>query len=122
VFLPAELRHCPICNDPSVQDGDATGRRLDDLLRSVDERLDALEAAAPDEPEPVVRAAGADETPMSHVLFVPSPSGYLLIERAGPPPSPGEVVAGDAGSYAVSKVVRSPLPGDARLCAYLSPV
>jgi hypothetical protein len=56
------------------------------------------------------------------VLFVPSPSGYRLVERSGPTPAVGDVVAADAGNYVVVKVVRSPLPDDVRPCAYLSPV
>jgi hypothetical protein len=52
-----------------------------------------------------------------HLLFVPTAKGYRLAEAAGPAPTPGTVTA--AGL--VTKVGRSPLPGDARVCAYLLP-
>lgn len=56
-----------------------------------------------------------------HLLFVPRARGYALEERDGEPPELGEEVTmreGD-GRYVVSKLGPSPLPGDARPCAYL---
>ena len=43
---------------------------------------------------------------MSHLLFVSKPSGYELREQ-------------DGKTLKVAKVAPSPLPGDARPCAYL---
>jgi hypothetical protein len=57
-----------------------------------------------------------------HLLFVPTPSGYLLLQRAGEAPAPGQQLvlpeAPNARLY-VSKRAPSPLPLDKRICAYL---
>ena len=56
----------------------------------------------------------------THLLFVWRPSGYILEEREGEPPAVGsEVELADGGRERVSKIGPSPLPGDARRCAYL---
>ena len=58
-----------------------------------------------------------------HLLFVPTTTGYRLIERAGAaPPVRGELDGeelGLEGRFRVSKIVASPLPSDERDCAYL---
>jgi hypothetical protein len=56
-----------------------------------------------------------------HLLFAQDGAGYILDERSGPPPAPGEtIVLGDARSqFVVMKVGASPLPGDRRRCSYL---
>jgi hypothetical protein len=76
-------------------------------------RLDRLE----EEPVPT-RVSGG------YLLFVPSPSGYELVERTGSAPAPGDLLELDEreGRYVVSRVVRSPLPGDTRPCAYVAPI
>jgi hypothetical protein len=57
-----------------------------------------------------------------HVLMWWSPKGYRLEERDGDAPAVGERVGGDGdGDQVVQKVGASPLPGDARPCAYLAP-
>jgi hypothetical protein len=58
---------------------------------------------------------------VGHLLFVGTSSGYVLLEGDGPPPplGPGIEVPGQAGGFSVVKVGRSPLPNDARSCAYL---
>ena len=57
-----------------------------------------------------------------HLLFVPTPGGYLLLRRIGEAPAPGQHLelpeAPNAQLY-VSKIARSPLPLDERICAYL---
>lgn len=61
----------------------------------------------------------------THLLFVMKPTGYELAEREGEPPVPGspvELEGSVGGRYTVAKVASSPLPGDARRCAYLVPV
>jgi hypothetical protein len=65
--------------------------------------------------EPVGAAAG------QHVLFAPTATGYLLIERDGSPPPPaGTLELSDPpGRFQVVKLAQSPLPDDPRLCAYL---
>jgi len=54
-----------------------------------------------------------------HLVFVSKPTGYELREREGEPPEPGAEVEEEDGRFHVSKVAPSPLPGDARRCAYL---
>jgi hypothetical protein len=55
-----------------------------------------------------------------HVLMWWSPAGYRLEEREGDVPAVGERVDGD-GAQVVQKIGASPLPADARPCAYLAP-
>ena len=62
---------------------------------------------------------GASVPGMSgHVVFVWSPSGYTLREVDGDPPSVGEEFEADGRTLVVTKVGASPLPGDARQCAF----
>jgi hypothetical protein len=55
----------------------------------------------------------------TYLLFVWSPTGYALQERAGDPPVVGAEIELDGDRQRVSKVGPSPLPGDPRLCVYL---
>ena len=86
----------------------ATG--LDTRLADWERRLDRLEAAL-----------APSALNGSHVLFVPSPSGYALLERSGASPMLGASLEldGYGHRYAVVRVGRSPLPDDLRSCAYL---
>ena len=59
---------------------------------------------------------------MSYLVFVWRPSGYELRERDGEPPSVGDELAEDGTRLSVVKVAASPLPGDDRRCAYVSPI
>lgn len=58
----------------------------------------------------------------SHLLYLPTPDGYRLHERAGPAPQPGEAVevAGVSSTLVVARLGPSPLPGSALACAYLA--
>jgi len=65
----------------------------------------------------------APQRSATHLLFVPTPARYLLVEREGSPPEPGvevEVPEADAG-FVVAKVGRSPFPAEPRPCAFLLP-
>ena len=66
----------------------------------------------------------APEAPSSHLLFVPTPARYLLVERDGAPPEAGdELDLPDVdGRLVVSKVGRAPFPGERRPCAFLLPL
>jgi hypothetical protein len=88
--------------------------RLGGAIGETDRRIEARSARTS-----VVAAAEA----ASYVAFVPSPSGYRLIEVAGPPPALGETVElpGDDEPLAVIRLTTSPLPLDMRPCAYLEP-
>jgi hypothetical protein len=103
--------------DPQLEQLEAENKRLQDeieRLRSEFTRLRVIDASStePDpEPEP--------ELPKSHVLFVPTPSRYLLLERQGPPPDAGAEVSLSEGSFVVGRVGRAPVPGERRACAFL---
>jgi hypothetical protein len=87
---------------------------IDTRLADWEARLDRLEEN--DE------SAAPSEADGGYVLFVPAPSGYQLVERTGSVPASGDVLELDdvEGGYAVLRVIRSPLPGDTRFCAYLT--
>ena len=55
-----------------------------------------------------------------HLLFVWKTSGYELVEEVGDVPGIGAEVERDGQLLRVTKVAPSPLPGDRRLCAYLT--
>jgi hypothetical protein len=58
-------------------------------------------------------------TENGYLLFVSKPSGYELEQRSGELPKIGDSVeVGDETQW-VCKIAPSPLPGDARQCAYL---
>ncbi len=80
------------------------------LLQLV-ERQFQLEETTTSVPEPRGEAA--------HVLFVPSASGYTLVERDGTAPEAGDTVEVDGGHFVVRRHGPSPLPGPRRRCAYL---
>jgi hypothetical protein len=93
--------------DPALERLEEENRRLlgeIDRLRNEYTRLKVLETP---------------ELPSSHLLFVPTPRRYLLVERDGPPPEPGDAVMLDEGAFVVGKVGRAPVPGDRRACAFL---
>lgn len=88
------------------------GARGIDLLRTSVAEAEAELEPTPSEPEPAPDEHG-------HVLFVWSPSGYALLGRAGAPPPLGSEVGVSGGLRVVVKIGPSPLPDDARLCAFL---
>ncbi len=57
-----------------------------------------------------------------YLLFVSKPTGYELREREGDPPAVGDEIADGELRLRVTKLAPSPLPADARLCAYSQPV
>ena len=50
-----------------------------------------------------------------------TPKGYRLSECEGEPPAVGERLEGEDGPQVVQKLGASPLPADARTCAFLAP-
>lgn len=93
--------------DPELERLEAENRRLQDeieRLRGEFTKLKLVETPAP--------AA-------SHLLFVPTPARYLLVERDGSPPPEGSTLELDEGSFEVSKVGRAPFLDDPRDCAFL---
>jgi len=64
------------------------------------------------------------ETPepaTAHLLFVPSPVRYALVDGDGPAPSEGSEVELDERLFVVSKVGPAPFPDESRACAFLLP-
>jgi hypothetical protein len=66
-----------------------------------------------------LRLVEAPEQPSSHLVFVPTPERYVLLERQGPPPSPGDELELSEGSFVVGKLGRAPFPGEHRPCVFL---
>jgi hypothetical protein len=54
-----------------------------------------------------------------YLVFIWKPSGYELREESGTPPEVGSELDLDGGKLRVTKIAPSPLPNDARLCAYV---
>jgi len=97
--------------DFEVERLEAENRRLQDELESLRGELSRLKVV---EAPPHNRA-------VAHLLFVPTPERYLLLEREGAPPAPGEEleVPETEARFGVVKVGRAPYPGELRPCAYL---
>jgi hypothetical protein len=94
-------------------------RALKATVAALGARLDAVtappsESESEPEPEPEPVAPG-------HVLLLSTTEGYRLVERDGPPPAPGGLVAHDGRDYGVLGRGRSPLPGDRRPCVLALP-
>ena len=67
-------------------------------------------------------ARGNSSSPSAerHLLFVSKPTGYEIVEREGEPPATGSSIEEGDARFLVTKIGASPLPGDARPCAYLT--
>jgi hypothetical protein len=92
--------------------------RLAELVDSVVMLLDEAPSPAPDLEQAMVERP-EEEVTEGHVLFVPAPAGYRLLERDGPPPAGSDVVELAEARYCVLRLGPSPLPGDRRRCAFL---
>jgi len=93
--------------DPELVRLESENRRLQDeieRLRGEFTKLKLVETPAP---------------ATAHLLFVPSPARYALVERDGPPPSEGSEVELDERLFVVSKVGPAPFPDEPRACAFL---
>jgi hypothetical protein len=93
--------------DPELDRLQAENRRLQEEIGRLHEEFTKL------------RLIEAPESPTSHLLFVPTPARYLVVERQGPPPAPGEELELDEGTFLVGKLARAPFPGEPRPCAFL---
>jgi hypothetical protein len=96
--------------EPEVERLQAENRRLQDEIERL--RADFTELKVVETPE-------EPELPSSHVVFVPTPERYLVLERQGPPPEPGDALDLPEGSFVVGKIGRAPFPGERRPCAFL---
>jgi hypothetical protein len=102
-------------SEPVTAEDHANGRLaavVEDLLarlQRLEERLDHLERSN-------LRRASLD----GHTLFVSTASGYVVLERVGPPPEPGEEVVIDGNSYFAEGYRSSPFPADPRPCVIIA--
>ena len=78
----------------------------------------ALDDLAVREPIPLVGSEG-EPSPQDYLCFAPTKEGYRLLARAGLLPEAGDGCDVDGVAHVVTRVARSPLPFDARMCAYL---
>jgi hypothetical protein len=91
-----------------------------DRLRSENRRLqDEIERLRGEFTK--LKLVEAPEAPDSHLLFVPTPARYLLLQRDGRPPEPGDELDLPEvdGRLMVAKVGRAPFPDEPRPCAFL---
>jgi hypothetical protein len=93
--------------DPEVERLASENRRLQDEIERLRGEFTKLKLV--ETPEPAT----------AHLLFVPTPKRYELVERQGPPPFEGSEVELDAGKFLVSKVGPAPFPDESRACAFL---
>lgn len=107
------------------QDNGSTGREAAPKAQPQPELLDSLmPILTPIRSRGVTLGGPGDSDPSDegdeHLLLVPTPGGYELLECPGGAPTAGSIVdLGRGWRGEVVKVVRSPLPGDKRRCAYL---
>ncbi len=84
-----------------------------ELARVYAELVQARQALEAQQPPP---------TPIDkHLLFVPGPDGYTMVERGGPAPEVGAVVQHGSAAFTVRKVGPSTLLGVQVRCALLAP-
>ena len=97
--------------EPELEGLQAENRRLLEEIERLKAEFTSLHVVEAPAPAPAT----------AHLLFVPTPARYLLVERLGPPPDPGAELElpAEKGSFVVTKVGRSPFPGERRPCAFL---
>ena len=96
--------------DPEVERLESENRRLQEeieRLRGEFTKLKLVESP----PEP--------ELASEHLLFVPTPERYELVERDGPPPLEGSLLELDSGDFVVARIGPAPFPDEPRACAFL---
>ncbi len=98
--------------DPQLEGLKSENRRLQDEIERLRSEFTKL------------KLVEAPEAPSSHLLFVPTPARYLLLERDGAAPKAGdELELPDVGGrLVVAKVGRAPFPDEPRHCAFLLPL
>jgi hypothetical protein len=111
--------------EEAIVEREAAVEQAASLLRERDreltERAQELERRDRHAAEAPAPAAAEEPVETAHLVFA-SGDRYRLHELAGPSPAAGTVVELEGRQYAVRRVGPSPLPGDARRCAYVDPV
>jgi hypothetical protein len=95
--------------DPELERLEAENRRLHDEIERLRGEFTKLKLVESLEPA------------TAHLLFVPSPARYALVEVDGPPPSEGAEVELEERLFVVAKVGPAPFPDEPRACAFLLP-
>jgi hypothetical protein len=96
--------------DPELNRLEAENRRLQDEIERLRGEFTKL------------KLVETPQTASSHLLFVPTPACYLLVERDGAPPQAGTRLELEQGAFAVAKLGDAPFPGEDRPCAFLLPL
>jgi hypothetical protein len=112
VVIMLEPAHQPQLE--AVPDPDPELDRLQAENRRLQEEIEQLRSEFKN-----LRLVEKPVQPSSHLVFVPTPQRYLMLERQGPPPSPGDQLELSEGSFVVGKLGRAPVPGEHRPCAFL---
>lgn len=111
--------------EAELEQARATIQRIEQAAAAKAVQIQRLERAvkgmdgAP-EPEPE-RAPEPEQVAATYLVFVGTPGGYALQAAWGDVPPVGGRISVEGVEHVVAKLGRSPLPGDARRCAYLEP-
>ncbi len=121
-----DLRSALAERDRALEDAEHARARLDEALAEreaqlVQERaaVAVLHSRVTIAADQLVTEEGAREPIAGHVGYAPFPEGYRLVTSDAQCPLPGDVVDIEGHSFLVARVGRSPLPADARPCAFL---
>ena len=121
-----DLRNALAERDRELEDVERARARLDEALAEreallVHERaaVAGLRARVVIEADSLATGEEAREPIAGHVGYAPFPEGYRLIASDEQCPLPGDVVDIEGHCFLVARVGRSPLPADARPCAFL---
>jgi hypothetical protein len=96
--------------DPELGRLESENRRLQDEVARL--RGEFSELKLVETPQPAT----------SHLLFVPTPARYVLVEREGAPPAPGATLELEQGPFTVARLGDAPFPGEERPCVFLLPL
>ena len=116
-----ELRRAAVeRREAAAAEREAALERASAELRDRELRREEAEAASVTVPLQLSSVAAVEPEASGHILFLQD-EGYRILHRDGRAPTVGTLVEIDGREFAVVRVGRSTLPGDARACAYLEP-
>ena len=123
-----QRQHEPAADEARIRSLEAEAQAAiagrDGLISQLQREVAALgERAEQRQHEPAAEKATEEAAVgRAHLLFVPSSSGYALIEFPGPDPPSGTVLDVDGVGYVVRRVGASPFPGSRLRCVFVEPV